>query len=154
MSLCCNYVVTILARYIQNLIQFTKFLIMGMLQIKQYIPNKLPSRIYSLDIKISDSTAWILQVLCKQKIYKLFITTPQCQSLFCLKAITFSFFSFLWISRRFVIKYLWPNGKNSVSSSVLWDASPFYIARSSFFSRDCFCTAKGSCHIVFRSPFR
>lgn len=29
-----------------------------------------------------------------------------------------------------------------------------YMARSSFFSKDCFCTAKGSCHIVFRSPFR
>merc|ERR1719322_747533 len=23
-----------------------------------------------------------------------------------------------------------------------------------FFSKDCFCTAKGSCHIVFKSPFR
>ena len=35
-----------------------------------------------------------------------------------------------------------------------WGDVQVYIASNSFFSNECFSTAKGSCHIVFRSPFR
>ena len=39
--------------------------------------------------------------------------------------------------------------------AIINNMIPSQMTRSSFFSGDNgFCTAKGSCHIVFKSPFR
>ena len=137
MSLCCNYFVTILARHVQNIIQFTKFLIMGMLQIKQYIPNKLASRIYSLDksknirfygMNFTSSVQTKKHISLLSQHHNANHHSASRQSLFH-SLVLYEFHGDLLLS------ILWLNGADCISDSEYYEMHPHSILQGVPFSR-------------------